>query len=163
MQMIANQCKIELFSGFYCSLIAFLLFISYFVCVASSIVSSSLRAENNGDLLFRHEDFALSSLAFKPGGRIGSTYTADGANISPPLSWINPPPSTISYAVTMEDPDGESGHLIHWIIYDIPGDKRDLREGIKPIAKLPDGSLQALNSFHKIGYGGPSSPLRSCA
>jgi len=152
MENIANNSKTKLTSNVHCLSIIFLLLLNYFLNLDTPV---------NAQDIFENENFVLSSLAFRPGERIGTTYTADGANMSPPLSWVNPPPSTISYAVTMEDPDGVSGHSIHWIIYDIPGNKRDLREGIKPKAKLPDGSVQALNSFHKIGYYGPSPPQGS--
>ena len=135
-----------------------LILLSNLASLISVDFSSSALAKNDKASLFRNEDFVLSSLAFKPGQKIGKAYTADGADLSPPLSWVNPPPSTISYAITVEDPDAPSGTWTHWIIYDIPAKKRDLREGIKSIAKLPDGSIQALNSFHKIGYGGPSPP-----
>jgi Raf kinase inhibitor-like YbhB/YbcL family protein len=155
MQNISNNSKIKLTSNARCLLIIFLLLLNYFFSLVT-FSSSSVSAEDQ--VLYENENFVLTSLGFRPGGRIGTTYTADGANISPPLSWVNPPASTVSYAVIMEDPDGVTGHLIHWIIYDIPANKRALREGIKPKAKLPDGSIQALNSSQKIGYDGPSPP-----
>ncbi len=107
---------------------------------------------------FRKFPFAVYSTAFAQGKKIPTRYTAGGADISPPLRWENVPDSTMSYAIIVEDPDSPSGTWTHWIIYDIPGTKIHLKEGIKPQTKLADGSIQAMNSFHKIGYGGPSPP-----
>jgi len=47
---------------------------------------------------------------------------------------------------------------VHWLLYGIPADKRDLPEGIPGQAQLPDGSRQGTNGFDKIGYGGPCPP-----
>ncbi len=146
------RCKTNFLS------ILFLLSLCNIINLIDANICWAARTKNDAQFLFRNEDLVLSSLAFKPGQKIGTKYTADGADISPPLTWINPPPSTASYALIVEDPDAPSGSWTHWIIYDIPASKRELKEGIQPVAKLPDGSIQALNSFHKIGYGGPSPP-----
>src|SRR5271163_2309019 len=102
MQNVANNSKIKL--TIRCFSIVFLLLLNYFLNLVNFSTSSSVNAES--ELL--NENFVLSSLAFKPGERIGTAYTADGANISPPLSWVNPPPSTISYAIIMEDSEATS-------------------------------------------------------
>ncbi len=100
----------------------------------------------------------LASPAFTEGQTIPKQYTADGANVSPPLSWGKAPGDTQSFALICEDPDAPAGTWIHWIVYDIPANKTSLSEGVSTKPTLPDGSKQGVTSFHRVGYGGPSPP-----
>jgi len=111
----------------------------------------------------------MSSTAFEQSGRIPVEYTADGDNISPPLSWSELPNGTQSIAMICEDPDAPSGSggrsarqntsaFVHWVIYNIPPDKRRLQRGLPPSPQLSGGTLQGSNDFGKIGYGGPAPP-----
>ena len=93
----------------------------------------------------------LLSKDFRDGGRIPSKFTADGINISPQLEWSNAPKETKSFALTCIDPDAPSGEFIHWIVYDIPVDVSEIKQGGKIGKELP-------NSFGKLGYKGPSPP-----
>jgi phosphatidylethanolamine-binding protein (PEBP) family uncharacterized protein len=40
--------------------------------------------------------FAISSTGFENGGDIPRKFTCDGADVSPELSWTEPPPGTLS-------------------------------------------------------------------
>jgi len=102
----------------------------------------------------------IRSPAFKEGGFIPKKFTADGENISPPLSWSQPPKGTKSIALIVEDPDAPIGIFTHWIIYNIPPTIRELPAGIpkKRVLKSIGGAKQGKNDFGKIGYGGPSPP-----
>lgn len=102
--------------------------------------------------------FILYSPAFKYGERIPTQFTADGANTSPPLSWSVPPAKTQSFALICDDPDAPMGTWVHWIVYDIPADQRNLAQGISTLSVLADGTKQGDTSFHRTGYGGPSPP-----
>ncbi|WP_323052736.1 YbhB/YbcL family Raf kinase inhibitor-like protein [Malaciobacter mytili] len=56
-------------------------------------------------------------------------FGCTGENISPKLSWENPPKKTKSFAITMYDPDAPTGSgWWHWIVFDIPKDKKELKE-----------------------------------
>ncbi len=102
---------------------------------------------------------AISSGSFPNGGYIPKQFTCDGADISPELSWTNPPPGAHSFALIAEDPDAPVGTWTHWVIFDLPPSTRSLPEGVaKMIDKLPDGGRQGANDFGKIGYGGPCPP-----
>ncbi len=103
--------------------------------------------------------FVLYSPAFKSGERIPTQFTADGANVSPPLSWGVSPDKTQSFALICDDPDAPIGIWVHWIVYDIPADQRNLAQGIPPQPTLANGTKQGITSFQCIGYGGPSPPL----
>ena len=53
-----------------------------------------------------------------------------GENISPQLSWINPPAGTKSFAFLMIDPEGRGGAGVnHWVAYGIPSDITGFAEG----------------------------------
>jgi Raf kinase inhibitor-like YbhB/YbcL family protein len=92
-----------------------------------------------------------------------------GENVSPPLSWTNVPPGAESLALTLYDhitlcekcreraPEGRVWG--HWGIYNIPATAIGLPEGLSADRVLPDGSVQVVNGFSEIGYGGPCPPL----
>lgn len=100
----------------------------------------------------------LTSAAFPEGAPIPARYTADDRDVSPPLAWTEPPEGTKSLAVVCDDPDAPAGTWVHWVLYNVPGDRRGLPEGITPSPDLPDGSRQGVNDFRRVGYGGPSPP-----
>ncbi len=100
----------------------------------------------------------VSSPQWKRGETIPTKYTADGADVSPPLHFEGIPAGTKAFALVCDDPDAPVGTWVHWVIYDIPGVAKGLPEGIATSASLPDGSRQGKNSWNKVGYGGPSPP-----
>jgi Raf kinase inhibitor-like YbhB/YbcL family protein len=100
----------------------------------------------------------VSSPQWKHGEKIPKKYTADGADVSPPLLFEGIPPGTRAFALIYDDPDAPVGTWVHWVIYDIPGSARGLPEGIPTDPSLPDGSRQGRNSWKKSGHGGPSPP-----
>lgn len=59
------------------------------------------------------------------------------------------------------DKDALFGSFTHWVLYDLPADKRELPEGTAKQEQLPDGSSQGRNGFDKIGYLGPCPPWGS--
>ncbi len=109
--------------------------------------------------------FTLSSSAFKDGERLPVKYAGNnksnpncvGENVSPPLSWVNPPEGTKSYAILMFDPEGRPpGGVSHWVAYGIPITVRGFAEGevSKPSEKYVGGS-----SLMKLpSYFGPCTP-----
>jgi Raf kinase inhibitor-like YbhB/YbcL family protein len=102
--------------------------------------------------------FKLNSTAFQPGGDIPSKYTCSGADISPALSWIDPPAGTQSFALISDDPDAPAGTWVHWVVYDLPASARQLPEALPKTDAIPGGGAQGENDFRKTGYGGPCPP-----
>jgi Raf kinase inhibitor-like YbhB/YbcL family protein len=85
--------------------------------------------------------------------------TCDGAEAAPELSWAAPPAGTQSLALIAFDKDSPFGFsFVHWVLYDLPADKRELPEGLPKQAQLADGSRQGPNDFDKPGYAGPCPP-----
>jgi len=109
----------------------------------------------NGDAAM---ELKLTSPAFQPGGMIPRKFTCDGADVSPALAWSDPPAGTQSLALIMDDPDAPGRTWVHWVLYDLPSDARELPEGVPKQNRLESGALQGNNDFPKIGYGGPCPP-----
>jgi len=95
----------------------------------------------------------LKSRDFKENGNIPSEFTCDGRDVSPQLSWEDAPAETKSFALSVADPDAPGGTWIHWLVYDIPKDVRNIDQG-----SLPAGAKQVENDFGKKDYGGPCPP-----
>ena len=102
--------------------------------------------------------FELKTTAFTPGGDIPRKFTCDGPDVSPALSWGEPPAGTQSISLIMDDPDAPVGTWVHWVLYDLPGSTRELAESVPKDAELKSGAPQGRNDFGKIGYGGPCPP-----
>ena len=103
-------------------------------------------------------DIKITSSAFEDGGLIPAKYTCDGADISPPLQWDAVPESTKSIALICDDPDAPMGTWVHWVIFGLPADIRELAEDVPPDKTLPNGARQGTSDFGRIGYGGPCPP-----
>jgi Raf kinase inhibitor-like YbhB/YbcL family protein len=109
--------------------------------------------------------FTLTSSDVKPGGQLGEEqvyagFGCSGANVSPQLSWQNPPEGTKSYVVTVYDPDAPTGSgWWHWVVYDVPADVKELPTGAgSGKAELPAGAVQARTDFGAVGFGGACPP-----
>ena len=86
----------------------------------------------------------------------------NGQDISPQLSWSPPPEGTQSFVLIVIDKDSPLWfNFVHWVLYDLSPDKRELPEGIAKRGELQDGSRQGNNGFDKIGYAGPCPPGHS--
>lgn len=102
--------------------------------------------------------FKLRSLAFGPGGEIPRKYARDGADVSPPLRWTDPPEGTKSFALTVDDREDPSGIWVHWVFYGITATVRELPEGVPRQDTVLGVGNQGLNDFGEVGYSGPRPP-----
>jgi Raf kinase inhibitor-like YbhB/YbcL family protein len=100
----------------------------------------------------------LASTAFAEGARIPEKYTCDGENVSPPLKWNGVPADARSLALIVDDPDAPAGTWVHWVVYDLAPSVSELPEGASHSEPLPGGARQGMNSFRRVGYGGPCPP-----
>jgi Raf kinase inhibitor-like YbhB/YbcL family protein len=100
----------------------------------------------------------LTSTAFQEGQAVPAEYTADGRNVSPPLKWTDPPGGTRSLALICEDPDAPRKTWVHWVVFNVPAESRELAADVPHLPHLANGTLQGVNDFGNVGYGGPSPP-----
>ncbi len=103
-------------------------------------------------------ELKLTSPAFQHDGMIPGKFTCDGPDVSPALKWTDPPSGTQSFALIMDDPDAPGRTWVHWVLYDLPAEARELKESVPKQNELETGGRQGRNDFPKIGYGGPCPP-----
>ncbi len=103
-------------------------------------------------------EFKLESPAFQHGSYIPPNYTCDGRDINPPLKWSDPPEGTRSFALIMYDPDAPRGTFIHWVLYDIPANRREIPEAVPMEPRIEGLGIHGMNDFWGLGYGGPCPP-----
>jgi len=102
--------------------------------------------------------FQIASTAFPNGGMIPKKFTCDGPDVSPQLTWKEAPAGTQSFTLIMDDPDAPVGTWVHWVLYNLPANTRELPEGVEMQEQLASGAMQGRNDFRRIGYGGPCPP-----
>jgi Raf kinase inhibitor-like YbhB/YbcL family protein len=120
---------------------------------AESFHAHSMKSEGGSKMSLNME-----SSAFKNGAEIPRKFTCEGADVSPPLKWDTPPSATKSLALIADDPDAPGGTWVHWVMYNLEPQLRELQEGIAQFEEVPGIGRQGLNDFRKIGYGGPCPP-----
>lgn len=106
-------------------------------------------------------ELLVRSDAFQSMSPIPSKYSADGEQISPPLSWSTPPEGAKSLVLVVEDPDAPTPNpFVHWLLYNIPPELRGLAEDVRheEIAAAARGALQGKNSMLTIGWAGMAPP-----
>lgn len=116
--------------------------------------------------------FTLTSPDLSDGAAIPAHFEFDGfgcsgRNESPALEWHGAPEGTLSFAITVHDPDAptQSGWW-HWLVVDLPADANELKPNAGVATKkgggasmaLPAGARQIRNDFGAIGWGGVCPP-----
>ncbi len=100
------------------------------------------------------KSFSLESTAFQSQEWIPTRYTCDGKDIAPTLFWKDMPQETRSYVLVVDDPDAPNGTWIHWLVFNIPFNTTQIKEG----KVLPAEALTGMNSWGQRQYGGPCPP-----
>jgi Raf kinase inhibitor-like YbhB/YbcL family protein len=117
----------------------------------SAVGQASTRPKSKGP------DLRLESPSFGRDERIPTDFTADGQNLSPALTWRDPPMEARALALVCEDPDAPGPDpFVHWLVTDIEPAKAGtmLGQGAQAIP----GAVLGRNSFGRIGYSGPEPP-----
>jgi Raf kinase inhibitor-like YbhB/YbcL family protein len=80
-----------------------------------------------------------------------------GENISPPLSWSNPPDGTKSFALLLFDPEGRApAGVSHMVVYGIPANVKGFAEG--ELSKPSDKFVGGKSTMNLGTYTGPGTP-----
>jgi Raf kinase inhibitor-like YbhB/YbcL family protein len=106
-----------------------------------------------------HGRIDVVSTAFAAGAALPRRFTADGAGVSPPLSWHNVPPQTAALALIVEDADSPTPEpLVHAIVVDIDPAEVTFVEGL--FSGPADSTPEKLgrNSFFSLGWLPPDPP-----
>lgn len=79
--------------------------------------------------------FALTSAAFRDGGELDPSFTADeDDSVAPPLEWTAPPPGSMEVVLVVEDPHAPGDvPFCHWLVWGMPGQKGQILEGEVPL------------------------------
>ncbi len=106
---------------------------------------------------FALSNIQLKSSSFDNHAALPDKHANPHEDISPALSWDNPPEGAKSYAILCHDPDaplvssnGTYG-FVHWILYNIPAEITELEEAT-------DKFTQGMNNYGNLGYNGPLPP-----
>jgi Raf kinase inhibitor-like YbhB/YbcL family protein len=103
--------------------------------------------------ILRMETLTISSPVFNHGEAIPVRFSCDGTDASPPLVIGKIPPTARSLALIMDDPDAPVGTWVHWVVWNIPVQTREIPEN-----SLPHGAIQGRNDWKRNSYGGPCPP-----
>lgn len=89
-------------------------------------------------------------------------FGCTGQNVSPAVTWRDPPAGTKSFALLVHDPDAPTGGagFWHWVVVDLPAATRALPQGAGAAdgRGLPAGARQLPTDFGTPGWGGPCPP-----
>ena len=96
-------------------------------------------------------EFGLTSSAFGYGDEIPRRHACEGEDVSPALSWSDPPAGTRAFALVVDDPDAPVGTFTHWLGANIDPESAGLAEG----ASAP---VEGRNDFGTGGWSGPCPP-----
>ncbi len=107
--------------------------------------------------------FQLISPSFLNEHEIPRRHTCQGEDVSPELTWSDPPKGTVGFALVVDDPDAPDPRApkrtwVHWVLYDLPAETRALPEGTTR-ATLPIGAVEGKNDWDDLGWRGPCPPV----
>lgn len=124
-----------------------------------------------GDAIAQTPVFTLSSPDLASGTfsnrHVLNGFGCKGENVSPTLTWSNPPAGTRSYAIQVLDLDAPTGSgFWHWTVYNIPASATGLAQGAgNQPGNLPASAYGGTTDLLDTGltggngnYGGPCPP-----
>ena len=109
------------------------------------------------------ENFTVTSPAFENGAPIPEKYRGRmfGANISPALTWTQPPDGTIELVLIVQDPDIPFGKpAVHALAVGIDPSLADIPENALADPSPIPGLLHGKGAASRRGWAGPM-PIRS--
>jgi Raf kinase inhibitor-like YbhB/YbcL family protein len=95
----------------------------------------------------------IESQSFKQGESIPSKFTCQGTDVSPGLLISDLPAQTQSLALIVDDPDAPAGLWVHWLLWNITNQTKEILENT-----VPAFAVQGKNSWGRSKYNGPCPP-----
>lgn len=96
----------------------------------------------------------IKSSAFENNQSIPSKHTCDGEDINPHLYFLDVPEDAVTLVLIMDDPDAPIGCWDHWVVFNIPSNVKEVKEGKEPLGVHGEGTSGNLE------YHGPCPPDR---
>ena len=85
-------------------------------------------------------------------GPIPATYTCDGANTSPSLTWGEPDLEVAEIAITVTD--DQAPDFVHWALVGLDSSATAMAED-----DIPETVIEGTNGYGQLGYTGPCPPV----
>lgn len=105
--------------------------------------------------------FNITSASFGPNTSIPGMFTCEGDGVSPQLAWNDPSEEAETFVVIVDDPDAPGRTFVHWVLFNLPSDCRELPRDLDIDVHFEDSSpqpVEGVNDFGDIGYGPPCPP-----
>jgi len=129
----------------------FIFLILVMVLIAGSIVVFlPLKAPKGLSGLISQENMKITSSAFEAYQLVPAKYTCDGEDINPSLVIEGVPAKAKSLVLIMDDPDSPSKVWVHWLVWNIDIQTKEIKEN-----SVPAGAVLGMTDFGRSGYGGP--------
>ena len=102
----------------------------------------------------------MSIAGFADGTDIPVKFTQAAEQVSPAITWANPPAGTVSFLLHFHDMEVVQQRglddQVHWLVWNIPASATGLPEGIPAGPTIPNGAKQI--SATGPQYRGPGAP-----
>jgi len=127
-------------------LIGLILIVSLAVGAVYYFNGSNLFSNNSNQVKAK---ISISSQAFLNGQAIPNTFTCNGDNVNPPLSFDRVPGDAKSLVLVIDDPDARTPAFNHWLVFNIDPNTTNIEQDTIPNA------LEGTNDFGELKYMGP--------
>ena len=100
----------------------------------------------------------MTSTEFNERKRIPKKYGCEQEDVSPPITWKDVPAGTVSLALLVDSDQFPGPRSVHWVLWGIPPDARELPEAVANGPEAPTiGPMarQGTNDDQKTGWSGP--------
>lgn len=129
----------------------------YFLLICMTMLSMQASSNTASRFVLSSADKELATNV--PLVYMANAFGCTGGNTSPELHWSGAPVGTLSFVLTLFDPDERStpSGWWHWIVYDLPPATESLPKGagVPNSAALPAGTLQGRSDLGEDAYHGP--------
>lgn len=90
-------------------------------------------------------------------GELAAKYTCDGQSYAPPLTWVNAPSGTKSFAITMHHIPPTGDKHVYYLLYNIPSTITSLPENNTTIGLFGINTVNGKNTYTPPCSQGPGA------